>query len=154
MEFAVPELLMVARVLGAMALAAIIGLEREFATDSAGLRTHMMVAGAAAMIASLGLLSAEDFSDERYREMVRIEPYRLVSAVVSAVGFIGAGAIIKQSESTQVQGLTTASSLLVVAAIGLAVGLGYFVLAVGTAVLAIFVLLVLRLVEERLLRGR
>jgi putative Mg2+ transporter-C (MgtC) family protein len=145
------ELLIIARVTGAMALAAIIGLEREKATDSAGLRTHMLVAGAAALIAGLGRLAADDFTDERYRELVRVEPFELISAVIAAVGFVGAGAIIKQSDTPAVQGLTTAASLLMVAGIGLAAGLALYVLAAGATVLSLFVLLVLRLVEARLM---
>lgn len=144
------ELLVLARVVGAMALAAVIGYEREKATDSAGLRTHMLVAGAAALIVGLGGLAALDFTDERYRPLVRVEPYELISAVIAAVGFVGAGTIIKQSESRQVQGLTTAASLLMVAAIGMAAGLNYFLLAGGATLLALFVLFVLRLGEERM----
>lgn len=147
------EVLIVMRVGLAMLLAAFIGIEREFATDSAGLRTHMLIAGAAALIVGLGRLVAADFTDERYRELVRIEPLQLISAVVAAVGFVGAGTILKK-DADKVLGLTTAASLLMVAAIGVASGLNHFVLAAGTTALTVFVLLVLGWWERRLKAAR
>ncbi len=146
------ELLMTARVGVAILLGGAIGLEREMVKESAGLRTHMLIAGAAALIVGLGHLVAADFSDERFRELVRIDPVRVIEAVVAAVGFVAAGTILKRPEGEQVQGLTTAASLLMAAGLGIAAGLSHFVLAFGTTVLALLVLLVLRVFEHRVLK--
>ncbi len=72
-----------------------IGFEREIKDRPAGFRTHMLVAGAAALLVGLGDLLAEHFSDEDYRELVQFDPIRLIQAVVAAVGFLGAGAIFR-----------------------------------------------------------
>ena len=93
---------------------------------------------------------AEHFSGEQYRELIRVDPVRLIEAVVAAVGFVGAGAILRRSESDQVQGLTTASSLLMAAAIGIASGLGNYLLALGASLLCVIVLAVFRRLETRM----
>ena len=85
------ELSVLARVLAAMILGGIIGFERELKSQSAGLRTHMLIAGAAALIVGLGHLLVRDYSDEQFRELVQVDPVRLIEAVVAAVGFVGAG---------------------------------------------------------------
>jgi putative Mg2+ transporter-C (MgtC) family protein len=134
-----------------MVLGGVLGLERELVKESAGLRTHMLIAGSAALIAGLGHLLAADFSDESFRELVRIDPVRVIEAVVAAVGFVAAGTILKRPEGQEVQGLTTAASLLMAAGLGIAAGLGHYLLAVGAAVLSTFVLGILRVVEQRYL---
>jgi putative Mg2+ transporter-C (MgtC) family protein len=96
---------------------------------------------------------AAHFSAEQYRERVRVDPVRVIEAVVAAVGFVGAGTILKRPDNEQVQGLTTAASLLLVAGLGIAAGLGHFVLAVGATVLGTIVLAVLRIWEARYLHG-
>jgi len=133
----------------AMVLGGLIGWERELKDRPAGFRTHMLVAGAAAMLVGLGDLLAVHFSAEDYRELVRVDPIRLIEAVVAAVGFLGAGAIFRRSGGNSVSGLTTAASLLMVAAIGIAAGLRVYVLALGATLLTLAVLLVLKWVEKR-----
>jgi putative Mg2+ transporter-C (MgtC) family protein len=133
----------------AMVLGGLIGWERELKDRPAGFRTHMLVAGAAAMLVGLGDLLAVHFSAEDYRELVRVDPIRLIEAVVAAVGFLGAGAIFRRSGGNSVSGLTTAASLLMVAAIGIAAGLRVHVLAFGATLLTLAVLLVLKWVERR-----
>jgi len=133
----------------AMVLGGLIGWERELKDRPAGFRTHMLVAGAAAMLVGLGDLLAVHFSAEDYRELVRVDPIRLIEAVVAAVGFLGAGAIFRRSGGNSVSGLTTAASLLMVAAIGIAAGLRVHVLALGATLLTLAVLLVLKWVEKR-----
>jgi putative Mg2+ transporter-C (MgtC) family protein len=144
------ELMMVARVAAAMVFGGVIGWERELARESAGLRTHMLIAGMAALIVGLGRLLATDFGDEHFRELVQVDPVRLIEAVVAAVGFVGAGTILKRREGDEVLGLTTAASLLMVAGLGIAAGLNHFVLATGATVLCLFVLWVLRVWERRI----
>lgn len=133
----------------AMVLGGLIGWERELKDRPAGFRTHMLVAGAAAMLVGLGDLLAVHFSAEGYRELVRVDPIRLIEAVVAAVGFLGAGAIFRRSGGNSVSGLTTAASLLMVAAIGIAAGLRVHVLAFGATLLTLAVLLVLKWAEKR-----
>lgn len=132
----------------AMVLGGLIGWERELKDRPAGFRTHMLVAGAAAMLVGLGDLLAVHFSAEDYRELVRVDPIRLIEAVVAAVGFLGAGAIFRRSGGNSVSGLTTAASLLMVAAIGIAAGLRVHVLALGATLLTLAVLLVLKWAEK------
>lgn len=132
-----------------MALGGVIGWERELKDRPAGFRTHMLVAGAAALLVGLGDLLAVHFSAEDYRELVRVDPIRLIEAVVAAVGFLGAGAIFRRG-GRAVSGLTTAASLLMVAVIGIAAGLGTYVLALGATVLTLAVLLVLKLLEKNI----
>ncbi|WP_036135061.1 MgtC/SapB family protein [Luteimonas mephitis] len=133
----------------AMLLGGVIGFERELKDRPAGFRTHMLVAGAAALLVGLGDLLAVRYADESYRAMVRVDPLRLVEAVVAAVGFLGAGAIFRRSGGNAIAGLTTAASLLMVAAIGIAVGLHAHLLAFGATALTLLVLLVLARIERR-----
>lgn len=138
----------------AMALGGVIGWERELKNRPAGFRTHMLVAGAAALLVGLGDLLAMHFSAEDYRELVRVDPIRLIEAVVAAVGFLGAGAIFRRSGGNGVAGLTTAASLLMVAAIGIAAGLRSYVLALGATLLTLVVLRVLKWFERRVEAAR
>ena len=139
----------------AMLLGGSIGLEREFAHKPAGLRTHMLVAGAAALLVGLtNAIIARFATGPGVSPLVRADPVRIISAVVTAVGFIGAGTIIRRHHGDQVEGLTTAASMLFVAAIGVASGLHQYVLAVGATVLALLILRGVRAIEIRLDRRR
>ncbi len=133
----------------AMALGGVIGWERELKDRPAGFRTHMLVAGAAALLVGLADLLAVHFSAEPYRELVRVDPIRVIEAVVAAVGFLGAGAIFRRAGGNSVSGLTTAASMLMVAAIGIAAGLRSYVLALGATALTLAVLLLLSWLERR-----
>lgn len=144
------DLWILARIAAAMLLGGVLGIERELGKHAAGLRTHMMIAGAAALIVGLGDMIAEHFSGEQYRELIRVDPVRLIEAVVAAVGFVGAGAILRRSESDHVQGLTTASSLLMAAAIGISAGHGNYLLALGASLLCVIVLAVFRRLETKI----
>jgi putative Mg2+ transporter-C (MgtC) family protein len=125
----------------AMVLGAVIGLEREAKDKPAGLRTHMLVAGAAALLVSLGDLVIMSFDIELDQQLLQSDPIRIMQAVITGVSFLGAGTIIRQRGSREVEGLTTAASLLFVAGIGLCVALSQAILAVG---LTLMVLLTLR----------
>jgi putative Mg2+ transporter-C (MgtC) family protein len=132
----------------ALLLGGAIGLEREAADKPAGFRTQMMVSGAAALIVGLASVLLSDFEQTNTSEL-RTDPIRVIEAIVTAVGFLGAGTIFRRSESDHVQGLTTAASLLMSAGVGIAVALDQLVLAVGVTVLSLTVLWALRLVEDR-----
>jgi putative Mg2+ transporter-C (MgtC) family protein len=122
-------------------LGGLIGLERELRERGAGLRTHLLVAVGAALFTIAG---AYGFGG------VRVDPTRVAAQIVTGVGFLGAGAIIRQGFS--VRGLTTAATLWVVAAVGLAAGAGYYSGAVITTALVLIALWPLRILAFRILR--
>ena len=138
------------RVAAAMLFGGVLGFERELGRHAAGLRTHMLIAGAAALIVGLGDSVSEHFQQDQYRDLLQVDPIRLIEAVVACVGFIAAGTILRGSTEKDVSGLTTASSLIMSGAIGIAVGIGAFVIATGVTVLCVIVLAVIRKVEHRL----
>ena len=126
-----PELDMVLRLLLAVAMGALIGFERQHARKPAGLRTHVLVCIGAALFTIASIYGFGEGSD----------PARVAAGVVVGVGFLGAGTIIRTPEGILV-GLTTASSIWAVAAIGLAAGAGLYILA---PVATLIVLIMLRL---------
>ena len=109
-------------------LAGAIGYEREHVQRNAGMRTHILVAIGASLVMCCG-----EFLVTKYTGVMNLDPARLGAQVISGIGFLCAGTIIK--EGISVRGLTTASSLWCVSCIGLAAGAGAYVLAVGVAVL-------------------
>jgi putative Mg2+ transporter-C (MgtC) family protein len=128
------------RLLLAIALGGIIGLERETSQKPAGLRTHILISVSAAMMMILSQLILAG------KEAAGADTLRVVAAVITGMGFIGAGTII-QSQG-MVHGLTTASTLWTVAGLGLVVGAGYYLVAILFAVLVIAALVLFRRVEE------
>jgi putative Mg2+ transporter-C (MgtC) family protein len=135
------------RVAVAAALGGAVGIEREIREREAGFRTHLLVSVGAALFT---LVSAYGFSDFHYsqRTGITLDPTRISAQIVSGIGFLGAGAIIRQGLS--VRGLTTAATLWAVAAIGLAAGAGYYSAAVLTTALVLVSLWPLRLVAQPL----
>ena len=121
-------------------LSGLIGLERQIHRRTAGLRTHILVC----LGSSLIMLTSLHIFDI-YKNMVPLDPTRIAAGVITGIGFLGAGAIIREREG--VKGLTTAASLWVSAAIGLAVGCGFYSAALVTTVLTLGVLLFLRYAE-------
>ena len=133
----------------AAVLGAAIGLERELRERQAGLRTHLVVCVGSALFT---LVSAYGFRDFLIHggSLVRADPTRIAAQIVSGIGFLGAGAIIRQGLS--VRGLTTAATLWLVAAIGMACGAGYFTPALIATAVAILTLGPLRVVAFRIVR--
>ena len=111
------------RTLLAMFIGGLIGWERESTHRPAGLRTHMLVAVGSCAIMQLGSFNATHIGAE-----FNVDPSRLGAQVISGIGFLGAGTIIK--EGTTIKGLTTAASLWVVACLGLAVGSGAYAISI------------------------
>lgn len=134
----------------AMLLGGLIGFEREMKRRPAGFRTHMLVAGASALLVGIGQLSLERHGLSA-NEAMQIDPLRLVEAVIAGVAFIGAGTIFGESRrgGETISGITTAASLLTVAVIGVAVGLDYDLAAGAATALALFVLVALSWWERR-----
>ena len=126
----------------AAALGGAIGLERELRERDAGFRTHMLVAVGSALFTLVSAYGFHDFLVKGGAE-VRTDPTRIAAQIVTGIGFLGAGAIIRQGLS--VRGLTTAATLWVVAAIGLSAGAGYYWAAVLTTALALILLGPLRI---------
>jgi putative Mg2+ transporter-C (MgtC) family protein len=118
-----------------------VGLERELREREAGLRTHLLVSVGAALFTITG---AYGFAS------VRTDPTRVAAQIVTGIGFLGAGAIIRQGSS--IRGLTTAATLWVVAALGLACGAGYYSAAAITTAVVLFALWPLRIAAYRILR--
>jgi len=127
------------RLVAALILGAVIGIQREHAGKSAGLRTHMLVALGAALFvvvpAQVGMGSA-DLS-------------RIIQGLATGVGFVGGGAILKLSEEHRIQGLTTAAGIWMTAAVGVAVGLGALGVALLCVVLTWITLAVLWRIEAK-----
>jgi putative Mg2+ transporter-C (MgtC) family protein len=137
------------RLLVAAVLGAAVGLERELREREAGLRTHLLVCMGSALFT---LVSAYGFNDFMVSggNLVRTDPTRIAAQIVTGIGFLGAGAIIRQGLS--VRGLTTAATLWLVAGIGMACGAGYYVPAlIGTGI-ALLTLGPLRAMSYRGLR--
>jgi putative Mg2+ transporter-C (MgtC) family protein len=124
-----------------------IGFERELRERQAGLRTHLVVCVGAALFT---LVSAYGFEDVLSTGQIVADPTRIAAQIVSGIGFLGAGAIIRQGLS--VRGLTTAATLWLVAAIGMAAGAGYYDGAVIATAGAIFTLGPLRIIAYRVTR--
>jgi putative Mg2+ transporter-C (MgtC) family protein len=124
----------------AMALGAAIGLERETKEKPAGLRTHMLVAGAAAFLVALSDVAIQNFNSDLGTGLVRSDPIRIIEAVITGISFLGAGTILRHKGSDHVEGLTTAASLLFVAGLGICVALSQVLLAIGVSVLVLVTL--------------
>jgi putative Mg2+ transporter-C (MgtC) family protein len=138
--------LTVAKLVGALMAGVVLGWDRERLGHAAGLRTHMLVALAAAATAVLAL----DLADALYARHpnVNADPMRIIEGVVAAVGFIGGGIIIRSGG--QIHGLTTAANLWICGVTGLAFGAGFFGFAALVLLLAFLVLVVLRVIETAL----
>jgi putative Mg2+ transporter-C (MgtC) family protein len=134
------------RVAVAAGLGGAIGIERELREREAGFRTHLLVSVGAALFT---IVSAYAFHDFRYGHGITYDPTRIAAQIVTGIGFLGAGAIIRQGLS--VRGLTTAATLWVVAAIGMASGAGYYSAAVITTLAVLISLWPLRIAAHRAL---
>lgn len=124
-------------------LGSFIGFEREKRGRSAGFRTHILVCTGACLVMLVSI-----YMYELYQGDVPLDPSRIAAGVVTGIGFLGAGTIIRSAQ--EVHGLTTAASVWINAAIGLALGCGFFLGAFITAVIAFVTLSFLKLIEVKL----
>lgn len=145
MTFDIDYFVVVERLALAAVLGGIIGWERERRNKQAGFKTHLLVSVGSALIM---LTSIYGFTDLIDHPNARFDPARLAAQVVSGIGFLGAGAILRHSNMI-VSGLTTAATLWVVAAIGLSVGSGFYFPAVATTCVVLISVVLLRGVEAR-----
>ncbi len=132
-----------ARLVAAVALGAAVGIQREIERKPAGLRTHVLVTLAAAIFVMVPLEAG----------MLLGDLSRVIQGVAIGIGFIGAGAILKLHQHREVHGLTTAATLWMTTAIGIAVGLGYVFLAVLSVALTWVVLVVLGRIDTWIARN-
>jgi len=126
-------------------LGMIVGFERERQNQPAGLRTHTILAIGSCLAMTMSINMALQF-----QPIVVGDPARLASQVVSGIGFLGAGAILRYG--TNVKGLTTATSLWTIAIVGLAVGAGHYFASIATTVALLIVLVLLNILEKKLIR--
>jgi putative Mg2+ transporter-C (MgtC) family protein len=131
------------RLIVAMLFGAVIGIQRERARKPAGLRTHMLVSSGGAVF----VMAGEEFG------MNSDSVSRVIQGLVTGIGFLGAGAILKLQDERQVEGLTTAAGIWITAALGVAVGLGRFGLALVATLLAWMTLSLVQQLEYMLTRG-
>ncbi len=137
----------VLRIVVAMLLGGLIGFQREFQNNSAGLRTHALVA-----IGACVTMITNEFLFVQYSGQSSMDVARMGSYVISGIGFLGAGSIIK--DGNRIRGLTTAAGLWVVACIGVAVGAGYYYIAMVATVLVFFVIFILKIVEVKMFSSK
>jgi putative Mg2+ transporter-C (MgtC) family protein len=127
-------------------LGMIVGFEREKQNQPAGLRTHTILAIGSCLAMTISINIAMQF-----RPLVpNGDPARLAAQVISGIGFLGAGAILRYG--TSVKGLTTATSLWTIAIVGLAVGAGHYFASIATTVMLLIILVLLNVMEKKLIR--
>jgi putative Mg2+ transporter-C (MgtC) family protein len=146
-DIAALRLDLLGRLVLAAVLGGIVGLEREWSGKPAGFRTNLLICVGAALLTELSISVAQAADP-----FAMADPGRIAAQIVSGIGFLGAGTIIQSRAG--VVGLTTAATLWVVAAIGMAVGAGAFVEAVGTTVLVVVALMLLGQLETWVVRHR
>lgn len=142
------------KVVFAMFLGGVMGLERELAQKPAGLRTHMLVAGASSLLVVLGEIMISNYSTGPVVDAIQADPIRIMEAIITGISFLGAGTIIFKSRHETVEGLTTAASILFAASIGITVALHRYILASILTVIAIVILFGLGYIEKLLKRVR
>ncbi len=134
---------MILRLVVACILGGIIGFEREHVHRPAGLRTHILVCVGSALV-----MVTSEFIYFRYSSHVNVDPARLGAQVISGIGFLGAGTIIK--EGISVKGLTTAASLWAVSCVGIAAGIGFYSGAIIATVIIFLILVVIKKTQGKI----
>lgn len=133
------------RLLSALLAGAIIGYERSFHGRPAGLRTHMLVCVASAMLMLVTVYQTQWMNAPD--GVIRLDPTRMAQGIMTGIGFLGAGVIVKEGPS--VRGLTTSASIWVTAAVGILAGIGFYFPLVLSVVLVFVVLSLFRWIENR-----
>lgn len=146
----VEELSLIAvRIVAALVAGAAIGFERGFHGRPAGFRTHALVCLTSALLMFVTVFQ-NDWMTDIPVEAIRTDPTRMAQGIMTGIGFLGAGVIFK--EGTTVRGLTTAATIWITSAIGILIGIGFYLPALAGAVATLFVLSGLRWLEARLPR--
>ncbi|NIQ97899.1 MAG: MgtC/SapB family protein [Desulfuromonadales bacterium] len=140
------------RLVLAATLGALVGLEREIHGRPAGFRTHLLVAVGACLMMIVSEFFYFKYGGMSAEASVRLDPARVAAQIVTGIGFLGAGAIIKEGHA--VRGLTTAACLWIVAGIGMAVGVGLYMPALLVTAISLFNLLLLKRLERFVKKDR
>lgn len=140
-------LIVIARMILACILGGVIGYERESTNRPAGFRTHILVCVGAALV-----MITSEYIFEQYKGVANIDPARLGAQVISGIGFLGAGTIIR--EGVTVSGLTTAASLWAVSCVGIAAGIGFYSGAVIATAIIYITLILLKRTEKHITKKR
>ncbi|HWE20440.1 MAG TPA: MgtC/SapB family protein [Hyphomicrobiaceae bacterium] len=138
---------MLARIFGSLVIGALIGLERSFHGRPAGFRTHALVCVASALL-MLVTVYQNEWMIHVTPEAIRTDPTRMAQGIMTGIGFLGAGVIFK--EGLTVRGLTTAASIWVTSALGVLIGIGFWMPALIGTFATIAVLSVFRIIENRM----
>jgi putative Mg2+ transporter-C (MgtC) family protein len=138
-------ILILVHLLVAMGAGGLIGLERSYFGRPAGLRTHTLVCMASSLLMLVTIYQKDWFPAT---EAVRIDPTRIAQGIMTGIGFLGAGVIMK--ERLSVRGLTTAASIWITAAIGILAGIGFYTAVALVTILTLGTLSVYRLIERRI----
>lgn len=144
------ELYILLDVFIATVLTAFVGLERESLHKPAGMRTNMIVGGAACLIVALTVPLLDFINSYNPSEIINTDPIRVLQAIVIGISFLGAGTIIKGSGQENVIGLTTAATLLYCCAIGICIALKQYVLGVGVTIMVILINYGLRILLRKI----
>src|SRR6187551_3174813 len=139
------DLVIIGRVAGALLIGAMIGFERTFHGRPAGFRTHSLVCIASAILMIVTVYQSQWMTMLEH-DAIRTDPTRMAQGIMTGIGFLGAGVIFK--EGLTVRGLTTAASIWVTAAIGILVGIGFYLPAIIGTVATLIVLGVFRALEH------
>lgn len=139
----IPELEIIIRLGIAAALGMLVGFERERQNQPAGLRTHTILAIGSCLAMTISINIAMQFTEF----VPNGDPGRLAAQVISGIGFLGAGAILRYG--TSVKGLTTATSLWTIAVVGLAIGAGHYVAGLATTAMLLIILVLLNVLEKK-----
>ena len=140
-------IVIVCRLLAALLIGSMIGLERAYRGRLAGLRTHTLVCASSCLL-MLVTVYLWDFIENAPLDSIRVDPTRMAQGIMTGIGFLGAGVIMKERFS--VRGLTTAASIWITASIGISIGLGFYLAAISSALLTLVVLSVFAWFERRL----
>lgn len=132
------ELQILLNIVIATVLCGIVGYERERKDKPAGLRTNMIVGSFSCLIVSLAIPLVDFIQNSELNDTVDSDPIRILQALVVGISFIGAGTIIKR-QNAEVEGLTTAATLLYCLGIGISVALRHYVLAVGITMIILLI---------------
>ncbi len=142
------QIIIVLKVLYAMVLGGMIGIEREFSDKPAGLRTLMLVAGAAALLMLTGEIIFQKDYIANNADLVSLDSIRIIQAIITGISFLGAGTILRRREKERIEGLTTAAAILLAGTVGICVGLEQYFLAAGASGLGILVMSGLRFIDR------
>ena len=148
------ELFILLHVAIAAVLSGLIGLERGKFEKPAGFRTNMLVGGAVALLVCLGKIIVVYFHEAGLTEFIRVDPTRIIQAIIVGISFIGAGMVLQIPQEHKIKYLTTAATILFSSGIGIAVALQQYVIAIGVTLFILIINYLLRIIERPLMKKK